>query len=222
MAFYQDWKRRAFHIFRFRSYLEDKKNHDKFQADFETWKKEVLHELKQNNLRERKGMMRTLIGLSSLSLIPYAITLGIHQLFLWMALAIVFALALVMIALFYHPRTINGIKFHSQWKGILKYYRGMNKKDWQQLSDDEKLRATIYTLGYNHATVKSKHKQLGDSLSSSQNSMIAPLILIALTTNEHLTHATRTASASGAVVDGSSPGGGGAGAGGSGGGSGGF
>ena len=203
-------------------YLEHTKNHETFYQDFEAWKKEVLQELKQNHLRERKGMLRTFIGLSSLPLIPYAITLGIHQLFLWMALAIVFALTLVMIALFYHPRTITGIKLHSEWKGILNYYRRMDKKDWHQLSDDEKLRATIYTLGFSHKTVDSKHKQLGDSLSSSHSSTVAPLILIALATNEHFSHATRTASASDAGSHGSPPSGGGAGAGGGGGGSGGF
>ncbi|WP_332694340.1 DUF2207 domain-containing protein [Halalkalibacter lacteus] len=211
------------------SYLKNKKNHQKYQLQKLKWQNAVKAELKEARLYENKVKYRLTIGLASFILVPFIILFAINDLIgLSLSSAGLF-LGLFIFAIFYYPKTWEGVKITLEWRRFKQQFPNMLQSTWQTLPEDDKMRAFIYGLGINEESLKEKNKSLADAFktpmsghqSSTAYGFDPTWIIIAAAATSNFNSAEKmtgaTSSSSGGAV-----GGGGSGAGGGGGGSGAF
>ncbi|WP_100012567.1 DUF2207 domain-containing protein [Lentibacillus sediminis] len=202
------------------AFTDDKSNHQAYQEDFQAWKQAISEEIKSNNLTEKKAKQRTVIALTSVLLIPFAILFGIHELFISMTLAILFFLILILFAAFYQPRTVKGARIYKEWLNFHRLYPDKHEKEWNEWMDDERKRAFIYGFGINDSQLSKKNDELAEQPGFA-NSDLVMFVVLAFALNQQFDKANSTASVAAASSGGGTPGAG-AGVGGGGGGSGAF
>ncbi|MCJ0932012.1 DUF2207 domain-containing protein [Virgibacillus halodenitrificans] len=219
--FYKIGDNGTFHLKNLKDYTDDESNHETYWKDFEAWKQAVKEEVKTHRLIDKQTKLRTIIGLSSIIVVPFAVLFGVHELFVSMFFAIMLFGALLIFAALFRYKTVKGAILYKQWKEFQEKYPAMNDKDWQDLHNDDQKRAFIYSIGLNDKQLDKKNEQIKEVLPQNDryNADILSFLLIAsLVQNQfedsHTVSAATTSS-------GGSPGGG-AGVGGGGGGSGAF
>ncbi|MBP3950147.1 DUF2207 family protein [Bacillus suaedae] len=142
------------------TYTKNKKNHTKYQQLQAAWKKAVRAEWKEANLYEDKSKYRLLITCLSLVLVPFAFLFVINDLLAFFLAASAMAVALFIFAISHKQKTWQGERIYSEWQRLKKRISMMADIDWQQLSEDERMRAFIYGLGVNEKSLKKKNESL--------------------------------------------------------------
>ncbi|WP_042224702.1 DUF2207 domain-containing protein [Oceanobacillus manasiensis] len=206
-----------------KKYTKDKKNHKAYQGDFQKWKQAVISEVKSNKLTSTEGKLRIAVGLSTLLMLPLIILFGIYELFLSMALTIVFFGTFLSFAGLYSPRTVKGARIHKQWQSFQEKYPYLKEQEWGELQDDDQKRAFIYSLGTHSKKANKMSEQMmknTPTYNSGQTDFVM-FMVIAAAINHNFKEAHTTAAAAYSSSGGGTPGGG-AGVGGGGGGSGAF
>lgn len=207
------------------SYIGNKENHSVYREDFDTWFKAVRAEVNKQHLSETKKGLRWTVGVSSILLIPFTISLGVHSLFMWMSISIILNLALLLFAILYQPKTVQGLRIKQQWQTFSSSYDTISWKEWNNWLNDEQMQAFIYSVGTGNKQLKNKSESLFKGLSSSmmnysgiQTNEVLVFILLSNMMTEEFNEANTTvyAHSTGGVS------GGGSGVGGGGGGSGAF
>ena len=195
-----------FHVKDLESYVEEKKNHEKYQKSFSGWKEAVRREYKQYDLTEKAVKTRWISGLAALVSFISIFLFAYHELFVWMLSVTFLFLFFLIFAIAYRPlnekgrrimETVTPLKVSDQWK------------EWDQ---DEQVPALLYQIG------AGKRKMSAQFASSSQNNEWMIYLLLAETFQSGFEKADQHTAVSAA----GSSGGGGSGAGGGGGGSGAF
>ncbi len=209
------------------AYTKNKDNHSTYNSDFAKWVQAVKEEVKQNHLFEKKKRVRWTAGIVSLLMIPFIIILGVHSLFTWMALSIFLSLTLLLFAIIYQPKTIQGVRISQQWKELSSNYKNIGERDWNDWMSDEQMQAYIYAIGTGNKSMQKKYEHLSKNLSSTtttdsslQTNDLVMFVLIASAVTNQFDKTDSTVSAT-TSSSGSVPGGG-TGVGGGGGGSGAF
>ncbi|MBF0705414.1 DUF2207 domain-containing protein [Alkalihalobacillus hwajinpoensis] len=195
-----------FHVKDLESYVEEKKNHEKYQRSFSGWKEAVRREYKQYDLTEKAVKTRWISGLAALGSFISIFLFAYHELFLWMLLVSLLFLFFLIFPIAYRPlnekgrrimETVTPLKVSDQWK------------EWDQ---DEQVQALLYQIG------AGKRKMSAQFASTSQNNEWMIYLLLAETFQSGFEKADQHTAVSAA----GSSGGGGSGVGGGGGGSGAF
>ncbi|MGG1685642.1 DUF2207 family protein [Pseudalkalibacillus sp. NRS-1564] len=195
-----------FHVKDLESYVEEKKNHEKYQRSFSGWKEAVRREYKQYDLTEKAVKTRWISGLAALGSFISIFLFAYHELFLWMLLVSLLFLFFLIFPIAYRPlnekgrrimETVTPLKVSDQWK------------EWDQ---DEQVPALLYQIG------AGKRKMSAQFASTSQNNDWMIYLLLAETFQSGFEKADQHTAVSAA----GSSGGGGSGVGGGGGGSGAF
>ncbi|SES05289.1 Uncharacterized membrane protein [Gracilibacillus ureilyticus] len=209
-------------------YTKDEANHSAYSSNFAEWTQAVKEEIKQNHLVEKVKGIRWTTGIVSLLTIPLIIMLGVHSLFMWMFFTIVPGMALLLFAIIYQPRTVQGHRIRKQWIELSTNYENISEKEWNDWMSDEQMRAFIYAIGTGNKSMQKKYERLIKNLSSSSSSEyglqandVIMYALIASTLANDFNKADSTISAA-SSSSGGGVSGGGTGVGGGGGGSGAF
>ncbi|WP_034627914.1 DUF2207 domain-containing protein [Halalkalibacter okhensis] len=212
------------------TYLEDKKNHQKYQRQKNMWQEAVRAELKEARLYENKVIYRVMIGLLSLILLPIIILFAVHGLVFYAVSTGILFSGFLLFAICYYPKTLKGSKITLEWRNFKQKFQNLQSSQWQTLSEDDKMRAFIYGLGINDKSIKTKNETLINAFnpSISSNPMGTPAysfdptwLIVAAAATSNFNRADRTTGVADSSSGGSSIGGG-SGAGGGGGGSGAF
>ncbi|WP_058305982.1 DUF2207 domain-containing protein [Gracilibacillus massiliensis] len=210
------------------AYTKIEDNHSTYNGDFHKWIQAVKSETNDHDLVDKQQGIRWTSAVASFLLIPFIIMLGVHSLFIWMVLSIFISLTLLLFAVLYQPKTVQGLRIKKQWANFSSNYDNISEQEWNQWMSDEQMQAFIYALGTGNKSMQKKSEHLSNGLSSTahtdsslQTNDIVMFILIASTINNQFDKANSTVVASTSSSDGGVPGGG-AGVGGGGGGSGAF
>ncbi|MFC4404095.1 DUF2207 domain-containing protein [Gracilibacillus xinjiangensis] len=208
------------------AYFKVDKNHSTYQSDFLKWVQAVKDETVDHDLVDKQKGLRWTTAAAALFLIPFSIILGVHSLFMWMSFSIVLSLALMLFAIIYQPRTVEGLRIRQQWKQFSSNYDQISEKEWNEWMSDKQMQAFIYAIGTGNKSMQKKSEYLSKRLppsftsdTSMQTNDLVMLMLIASTLNNRFDKADSTVSAStsnGGVSGGGSGVGGGGGGGGSG------
>ncbi|AIF45230.1 DUF2207 domain-containing protein [Virgibacillus sp. SK37] len=219
--FYKIGDNGTFHLGDLKKYTDEESNHETYWKDFEAWKQAVKEEVKEHHLVDKKPKLRTIIGLSSIIVAPFAVLFGVHELFLPMFLAIMLFGALLIFAASFRVKTVKGAILYKQWKEFQERYPTISDKDWQDLQSEEQQRAFIYSFGLNDKQLHKKNEQIKEVLPQNDrsNSDIFAFLFIASLVHNQFEDSHTVAAAT--TSTGGTPGGG-AGVGGGGGGSGAF
>ncbi|GAE93154.1 hypothetical protein JCM21714_2205 [Gracilibacillus boraciitolerans JCM 21714] len=225
--FYQIGDNGVFTLSSLEAYIENKDNHSSYQQDFQKWIQAVKEEIKQHELVDRQVGLRGITAVASLLLIPFSILLGVHSIFTWMFIAIFLCVTLLLFAIIYQPKTVEGIRISQKWKEFSSNYDNISEKEWNNWMSDQQMQAFIYALGTGNKSMQKKSEVLSKRLQpktpadmSLQTTDIMMFVLLASTLTNKFDKANTTVSAA-ANSNGGVPGGG-TGVGGGGGGSGAF
>ncbi|WP_208589266.1 DUF2207 domain-containing protein [Gracilibacillus suaedae] len=225
--FHKIGKNGTFSLSDLEAYTKNKDNHSTYHSDFGKWREAVKAEVKQNHLFEKKKGVRWTAGIVSLLIIPFIIILGVHSLFMWMIFSIFLSFSLLLFAIFYQPKTIQGVRIRQQCKQLSSSYENISENDWNDSMSDEQMQTYIYAIGTGNKSMQKKFEQLSHNLSPTstadnnlQTNDLVMLMLIASAVTNQFDNADSTVSAT--TSNSGSVSGGGTGVGGGGGGSGAF
>ncbi len=142
------------------SYTKASRNHNKYQQNQIKWSQAVKEEMKEKNLYENSAKFRWTVGLSSLLVLPFIILFPIYDLLGWFMAALLLFITTIFYALFYHPKTRDGLKISYEWNAVKKFFKEMTVVKWNELSADDKMRAYLYGLGINNKGIVKKNEEL--------------------------------------------------------------
>jgi len=193
------------HIFSFdqlEKYTEDEKNQETFHAKLVKYRQGLVDEIKSHNLHENKKKLRYFTGYTSLLLIPSMIIFGMHELFMWVFFQMVILVGLLAFALFYKPKTVEGLLVGMEWKSFKDEFSEMKRDDWATLQNEEQARALLFAAGSSDKKLLEKGKSLikQDTFTSPEASnQLLTLLLLSSTASVSFGSATTTSAASGGV-----------------------
>ncbi|RIW28666.1 DUF2207 domain-containing protein [Bacillus salacetis] len=223
--FYKVGKDGVFTVDALDEYVEDKENQQSYHEKFTQWVEAVKTEIKQHSLVDKKAGLRWTVAISGLLLIPFTILFGVHDLLMWMFFSLLLAISLLLFALIYQPRTVEGARLKYQWNNFSSNYHSIDSERWSEWMSDDQMQAFIYAIGMNDKNMLDKNEKLAgkkspghDSFTTSSSDLVMLMIISGTITNR-FNSADQTVSAG---TGGSSIPGGGSGVGGGGGGSGAF
>ncbi|WP_217587821.1 DUF2207 domain-containing protein [Lentibacillus saliphilus] len=203
-------------------YTNLKTNHEQFRDDLRLWRQAIQGEVKQAELYQNKTGYRWFIALSSLLLLPLAVTFIIYDLLLWMLIALLLMGVLIVFAVAHNPRTVKGMYIKRQWDSFKETFSEITPDQWEDWHDDDQKRAFIYGVGSSDKVIMDKNEAFVEQYAGPRTSYsdMYTFLLIASLANMHFGKADTVAAAT-ISSSGGTPGGG-AGVGGGGGGSGAF
>ena len=211
-------------------YMKKKKNHEKYQSYHTKISQALRNEIKEAVLYKKSGKYRWMVALSSLILLPFLVLFIAYDLIGAFLPTLFLFFTTIIYAIAYHPKTWVGAKITYEWRLFRQQFKNIPTNTWQSLTEDEKMRAFIFSLGINEKSLQKKNETLikafkspaiGTGKNASYAYSIDPSLLLiaaAVSTNFKRANTTTSASESGS----SSTSGGGGGVGGGGGGSGAF
>ncbi|WP_078427875.1 DUF2207 domain-containing protein [Alkalihalobacterium alkalinitrilicum] len=143
-----------------KSYTKKKKNHDKYSMFQTSWMHAVRKEVNEYSLYENKSKYRIAIGVSSLILLPFIILFPIFGLFGPLLATVILFFTTIIYAIAYMPKTYEGLRIANEWKEFRNRFNVITQSDWEQWSEDERMRAYIYGLGINQKSLVKKNEEL--------------------------------------------------------------
>ncbi|WP_342731519.1 DUF2207 family protein [Salinibacillus kushneri] len=209
----------TFQINDLEAYTEEKTNHKTFHEDMKTWAGMVAKEVKMHDLVEKKTKFKWTVGLMGLLLIPFAVLIAIHELYMWTLIIIALFFGLEMFILFYSPKTAKGIAIREKWKEFENQYPQINENQWRQWPEDDQMRSIIYAIGLNDKKMNEKNKRIIEKIPAKYSTPALDMmsfLLISTSIQESFSHAEHTVAASTGSVNagtGTGVGGGGGGSG---------
>jgi len=203
------------------SFTKNKKNHDKYNSFVSKWKEAVKREVSENNVYEDRATYRTAVGLSSLLIAPFIFIFPAYDLFAWMFAAIALFITVIIYAIAYQPFTVKGAQMSYEWSEFKRNFAAVTQNEWQQWSEDDRIRAYIFGLGINQKTLKEKNEELIEAFQSPlkfsgnySSTDVYSLYYVGPTASSNFSSANQsTSSSSGGSSSGGGAGGGGGGSG---------
>ena len=127
-------------------YTKNELNHASYNESITAWQQEVAEEVKQHELYSKQKALRWTVGVIGLSLFAAAVVFGILDLLPLMFFSIVIGIGFVAFC-FYSPITYDGHVIRAEWKQLRTAMEQLDQSQWEQLTQDEKMRAYAYVLG---------------------------------------------------------------------------
>lgn len=185
-------------------YVKNEKNHSRYLSELAKWRQTVGEEVKQAGLYENRRVLRQVIGLLSVLLLPAALMFGIYELYVCMFAAICIAVAALIFAIFYKPKTWEGHEVSQQWKKqILK----MDVNSWPL---KEKTHAFLYAVGKKDTALRDRFSNSDEAIQPYMYTV--PGIVYVFQTSDTEVSAASSSSSSSSSGGGTGGGGGGSGA----------
>ncbi|PPA70435.1 DUF2207 domain-containing protein [Jeotgalibacillus proteolyticus] len=220
------------HLEQLEAYTKNEKNHETYQKYDAEWQTSIKQEIKENVLYQDKVNHRVKIGLTSLVLIPLFVLFPLFDLLPHLFFSILLAGGLITYAVAYSPRTEKGHLIFMEWNGFNNQYADVSESEWEDWTEDEKMRSYLYSFGTNDKKLKDKNDRFVSTFEmkngyGSTAAVAAPLdvhmlALYSVTAGASFHTANETVSSSSSSGSSISTSGGGGGVGGGGGGSGAF
>ncbi|KXH80865.1 DUF2207 domain-containing protein [Sporosarcina sp. HYO08] len=214
--------RTYFDIADLETYTKKETNHHSYSLALASWRKAIAEEVKSQDLFENRAKFRWMIAFLAVVVGVVAIPFAWYELFLYMALAIVFALTMGGFAALYHPKNKRGIQIVEEWKQFRAIFKELNMEEWNRLPMVDKLRAYTYGIGMKDQNLGTAFKEFADAENRMRRGNVgSPIVYNPVDISSSFNNANTNASidASGSSTTSSSSGGG---TGGGGGGSGAF
>ncbi|WP_273851153.1 DUF2207 domain-containing protein [Guptibacillus spartinae] len=131
----------TFHIDDLERYVEEKKNHEKYQRSFSMWKEAVRKEYKQNNLTEKAVKTRWVSGIAGLVSFISIILFAYHGLFLWMFSSTLLFVFFLIFAIAYRPLNEEGRRVKEELTPL------KLSDEWKSWDKEEQVPALLYQIG---------------------------------------------------------------------------
>ncbi|MBU9721273.1 MULTISPECIES: DUF2207 domain-containing protein [Bacillaceae] len=141
-------------------YTKIEENSDKYYQHQAQWQKAVKDEIKKAALYENKWQTQLMIGVFSLVSIGFGVFCIMNDLIAMFFISLVLTVCLFTLAISYRPHTWEGSEIILEWQKFKKEFTSISGNDWQGLSEDDKMRAFIYSLGINEKKLKTKNESL--------------------------------------------------------------
>jgi hypothetical protein len=158
--FRQIGKNGRFHFEDLAAYMNNPKNHGAFHTRQTRWMDAVKKELDEYHLYEQNKTLRWAAALLCLLLFPFLFLFPLYGLLSWFAAALAIFFAALGYAVFYRPRTFEGLKLLMEWKAMKPHFIQLSVDEWQELKGDDQMRAYIYGVGMNDQPIMKKNDQL--------------------------------------------------------------
>lgn len=136
-----------FHIGDLETYTKNKQNHSSYSNSLSSWRNGIVNEVKQSGMYENKPGIRwyfaslgIILGIAIIPFIKF-------ELYLFMTISIVLCLLSILLALFYHPRSLAGQIVIEEWKTLRRNMKHLDLNEWNHLSAEDKYRAYTYGIG---------------------------------------------------------------------------
>lgn len=190
----------TFHIDDLEKYVDDKKNHEKYQRSFSAWREAVRNEYKRYLLTEKAVKTRWISGTAGLISISSIILFALNGLILWMIAMILLSLFFLIFAIAYRPLNETG-------RRLMKSLKPLKKSDqWKSWDKNDQVQGLLYQIG------AGKRNMFNSSnLETSQNSEWMSYFLLAATFHSGFEKADQHTTISAATTSGGSGAGGGGG-----------
>ncbi|WP_158599060.1 DUF2207 domain-containing protein [Planococcus salinus] len=210
----------SFDVGELENYTKDEDHAETYNELISQWTKGIADEVKGKHLYRKHSKIRWSSAVIALVFGAAAGYFGWYELYPLLAVSIFIAVAFLAFAVFYHPRTVEGLIIKKEWQQLTSAMEDLPSEQWHQLTHDEKLRAYAYALGVENKNLDKKGAAFSLAETASDSVATGSFVMnpIFLTTIFVAASSNSTAHASG----GSSMPAGGGGVGGSGGGSGAF
>ncbi|MFD1708121.1 DUF2207 domain-containing protein [Siminovitchia sediminis] len=135
-------------------FMKKEENHRIYTEETTKWKMAVQKEIKQQELFRKRIKIRWMTAAASI--IPFfcIIIFAGYELYLWMTLSIFLFLLSLLFSIFYKPLSEKGIRMKEEWKRLNDEFDQMKNEQWNRYSQDDRMRAMIYSLGIHGANLK--------------------------------------------------------------------
>lgn len=140
------------------AYTKNKKNHSQYHLFQTQWLGAIKEEVESYSLYENKKTYRFLIGFSSILLLPFLFLFPIYDLLGPFFAALLLFLTVIIYAIAYRPKTWEGARIILDWKQFKAAFT--SQTDWENWSEDDRMRAYIYGLGISSNDVNRKNDEL--------------------------------------------------------------
>lgn len=161
------------------TFTKFKKNHSNYQKFQVEWRQAVKEEFDSHQFYEKKTKFRLLLGLSSIILLPFGILFLIYELLGAFFAVLLLFITVIIYAIAYRPKTLEGTRMAFEWKEFKKRFREIPQEEWEQWSEDDRMRAYIYCLGISDKTVRKKNDELVEAFTPYQENTTAYTIIYA-------------------------------------------
>lgn len=197
------------------SYTKQELNHASYNDSIAFWQQGVQKEVKQHELYGKHPLLRWAVGFIGLALVAASVFFGLLELFPLMFFSIIIGICFIAFC-FYSPITYEGHVIREEWKQLRTAMENLEQSAWNQLTQDEKMRAFSYLLGADEKSTNLKTQSFttaySDSAFADFGLFYNPVLLTGLFVAAYSSTST-SASASGAMSAGGGIGGGGGGSG---------
>lgn len=160
------------------TFTKVKKNHSNYQKFQLEWSQAVKEEFDNHSLYEKKTKYRLFLGLSSLLLLPFVILFLIYDLFGAFFAVLFLFITVIIYAIAYRPKTLEGAQMAFEWKAFKKRFRDIPQTEWDQWTEDDRMRAIIYGLGISDKAVTKKTDDLLEAFTPYQEDTSAYYTII--------------------------------------------
>lgn len=156
-------QRRTFHFDDLNAYIEKKKNHEKYHTFQVKWQNAVKLEQAEHPLYEEFGPIRWIFVLITIMLLPFFILFPMNDVFLGFFLTIVLWILTLCLAIFYRPKSWEGLELLYEWQALRSNFQQISKEDWEKLTEDEQSTLYIYGLGIKDKNMTKKNKAFAEN-----------------------------------------------------------
>ncbi|WP_226654845.1 DUF2207 domain-containing protein [Pseudalkalibacillus hwajinpoensis] len=130
-----------FHIDDLERYVEQKKNHEKYQRSFSDWKEAVRREYKHYILTEKAVKTRWISGVAGLISFASIFLFAYHELFFWMFSVTLLFVFFLIFAVAYRPLNEEGRRLKEELTPL------KLSDEWKSWEKEEQVPALLYQIG---------------------------------------------------------------------------
>ncbi|MBS4179766.1 DUF2207 domain-containing protein [Lederbergia citrea] len=145
--FYEVGKEGTFHSEDLNLYVNEKKNHWRYEKTMAEWRQALKEEIAAFGIFENKAPVRWLFGIVSFMLIPLTVLFILYDLYLWMFMTTLLFMTGMGMTLFYKPLSWDGLIIKKEWQQFWLRFDDIKETEFNKWSEEDQEIALIYGLG---------------------------------------------------------------------------
>ncbi|KGM46002.1 DUF2207 domain-containing protein [Neobacillus niacini] len=146
------------------TYTKNTKNQVKYNSYQLEWKQAVKQEVDNHSLFENKTTYRSLIGFSSILLLPFLFFFLLYGLIVSFMVTLLLVITVIIYASVYRSKTREGARIAYEWRQFKAHFKDLPQTEWEKWSEDDRMRAYIYGLGISSKEIDRKNDALIEAL----------------------------------------------------------
>src|SRR5699024_5846220 len=162
------------HIDQLKKYVEKEENAIKFQQDIKHWSNLIQLEISKNELEEILPFPRVGAIILEIFLPIFVLVFGINEMFGAMTILILLNVIAGLIIILYRSKTVRGMMMQKDWNQFVDKYVYKLDMHMNQLTDDERARAYLYSFAINQPEVDQRNESLIKGIDLSRISRLDP------------------------------------------------